>query len=108
MLNAAVFLLLQAQEVLRGSGSLTPERKQYLEELRNQLSVSQDKADKIIREVRCPVKVDAGRRTTCCGWDRQRTCSLPCLLLTGATSAMTAICICNVLLFDVTSRGLTY
>lgn len=65
MLNAAVFLLLQAQEVLRGSGSLTPERKQYLEELRNQLSVSQDKADKIIREVRCPVKEPAACHVCC-------------------------------------------
>jgi len=50
----------QAQEVLRGSGSLTPERKQYLDELRTQLSISQDKADKIIREVRRTGGMGAG------------------------------------------------
>lgn len=39
----------QATEVLRGSGSLSEERKQYLEELRTQLNIPKDKADKIIR-----------------------------------------------------------
>lgn len=38
--------------MLRGSGQLTPERTKYLEEMRAQLQVPQDKAAKIIREVR--------------------------------------------------------
>jgi hypothetical protein len=42
----------QAQEVLRGTGTLSPERASYLEEMRKQLRVAQDKADKVIREVR--------------------------------------------------------
>jgi hypothetical protein len=42
----------QAQDVLRGTGALTPERQAYLEDMRKQLSLPQDKADKIIREVR--------------------------------------------------------
>jgi hypothetical protein len=41
--------LLQATEVLRGSGSLNAERKQYLEELRAQLNLSKDTGDKILR-----------------------------------------------------------
>jgi len=41
----------QAQEVLRGTGSLSPERQAYLEDMRKQLSLPQEKADKIIREV---------------------------------------------------------
>eukprot|EP00878_Enallax_costatus_P008337 GHUV01008715.1.p1 GENE.GHUV01008715.1~~GHUV01008715.1.p1 ORF type:complete len:884 (+),score=360.27 GHUV01008715.1:261-2912(+) len=45
----------QATEVLRGSGSLSEERKQYLEELRTQLNLPKDKGDKIIREVRTEV-----------------------------------------------------
>ncbi|GBF94257.1 110 kDa translocon of chloroplast envelope inner membrane [Raphidocelis subcapitata] len=42
----------QAQEVLRGTGAMSPERAAYLEEMRKQLSLPQDKADKIIREIR--------------------------------------------------------
>ncbi|KIY96976.1 hypothetical protein MNEG_10986 [Monoraphidium neglectum] len=45
----------QAQEVLRGTGTLSPERSAYLEEMRRQLSLPQDKADKIVREVRSEV-----------------------------------------------------
>lgn len=42
----------QAQEVLRATGQLTPERKAYLDDMRKQLQLPEDKADKIIREVR--------------------------------------------------------
>ncbi|KAF8060559.1 SULTR2 [Scenedesmus sp. PABB004] len=45
----------QAQDVLRGSGSLSEERKTYLEELRAQLNIGKEAADKIIREVRTEV-----------------------------------------------------
>lgn len=41
--------VVQATEVLRGTGSLTEERKQYLDELRTQLNLSKEKGDKIIR-----------------------------------------------------------
>jgi hypothetical protein len=39
----------QATEVLRGSGALSAERKQYLEELRTQLNLSKETGDKILR-----------------------------------------------------------
>jgi hypothetical protein len=42
----------QAQDALRAPGPLTPERTAYLEDLRKQLSLPEDKAQKIIREVR--------------------------------------------------------
>jgi len=42
----------QANEVLRGTGTLSPERQSYLEEMRKQLKLPQDKAEKVIREVR--------------------------------------------------------
>jgi hypothetical protein len=47
----------QATDVLRGSGSLSAERKQYLEDLGNQLGLAAEERDKIIREVRatCPL-----------------------------------------------------
>ncbi|KAI8475724.1 MAG: hypothetical protein J3K34DRAFT_517150 [Monoraphidium minutum] len=45
----------QAQEVLRGTGSLSPERASYLDAMRKQLSLPQDKADKIVKEVRSEV-----------------------------------------------------
>ncbi|KAF6255592.1 hypothetical protein COO60DRAFT_1641425 [Scenedesmus sp. NREL 46B-D3] len=45
----------QATEVLRGSGSLSQERKQYLEELRTQLNLSKETGDKILREARTEV-----------------------------------------------------
>lgn len=41
----------QAQEVLRGTGTLSPERKEYLDQMRQQLGLQQATADKIIREV---------------------------------------------------------
>lgn len=42
----------QATDVLRGSGTLTGERKQYLDNLAQQLSMPEEEKDKIIREVR--------------------------------------------------------
>jgi hypothetical protein len=42
----------QATDVLRGSGSLSAERKEYLEGLGSQLGLSNDERDKIIREAR--------------------------------------------------------
>jgi hypothetical protein len=42
----------QAQDVLRGTGQLTDERKQYLDQMRQQLGLQQGAADKIIKEVR--------------------------------------------------------
>jgi hypothetical protein len=42
---------LQATDVLRGSGSLTSERKQYLQQLAQQLMLDAAEADKIINEV---------------------------------------------------------
>jgi hypothetical protein len=41
--------LLKATDVLRGSGSLSAERKQYLEELRTQLNLTKETGDKILR-----------------------------------------------------------
>ena len=38
--------------MLRGTGNLTTERAAYLEEMRKQLQLPEDKAQKIIREVR--------------------------------------------------------
>jgi hypothetical protein len=37
--------------VLRGTGTLSPERKEYLDGMRQQLGLQQATADKIIREV---------------------------------------------------------
>ena len=41
----------QAQDVLRGTGQLTAERKEYLDQMRQQLGLQQAAADKIIKEV---------------------------------------------------------
>lgn len=67
---------LQAQDVLRGTGSITPEREAYLEQMRQQLSLPEDKAKKIIREVgggramRAAARVKSGtaraRGLVCC------------------------------------------
>lgn len=38
--------------MLRATGQLTPERKAYLDDMRKQLQLPEDKAEKIIREVR--------------------------------------------------------
>eukprot|EP00877_Chromochloris_zofingiensis_P006644 jgi/Chrzof1/2232/Cz11g07180.t1_TIC110[v5.2] len=45
----------QATEVMRGSGSLTGERKEYLETMRSQLGLPEATADRIIKEVRTEV-----------------------------------------------------
>jgi len=45
----------QAQDVLRGTGQLTAERKEYLDQMRQQLGLQQAAADKIIKEVRTEV-----------------------------------------------------
>lgn len=42
----------QATDVLRGSGSLSGERKEYLDNLAKQLGLPDDERDKTIREVR--------------------------------------------------------
>lgn len=45
----------QATDVLRGTGSLSAERKEYLDNLGNQLGLPEEERTKIIREARTEV-----------------------------------------------------
>jgi hypothetical protein len=73
--------------VLRGSGSLSAERKQYLEDLGNQLGLGAEERDKIIREVRvmCVDNDNAYSKTVCV-----------CMLCVCCVYAVCMLCVCCV------------
>jgi len=45
----------QAQDVLRGNGTLTPERRKYLDDMASQLGLAPAQRDKVVKEVRTEV-----------------------------------------------------
>ncbi len=53
--------ILQAQELMRGSGGLSEEQKKYLGEMRTQLGLPQEAADRIVKEVRTEVSQHKAR-----------------------------------------------